>query len=300
MKTTLNLSVLILLALILSTAGCEKKAVTPQPTGPQWIVEQVGTIEGLDVPECVVIDKIDGKIYISNIVTPDEGYWIDDNDGFISQHKPDGQVEKLKWLESTTTSAVNDPKGMCIVGRKLYFNDNTKVKYISLDQPDQVGVIELEGAQKLNDLGTDGTNVWVTDTGAGNVFCISPDGSSRQIPAPEEINGITLYKGKAFGVSWGNHEIFELDPAGIKEPVPFGLADNFTALDAIEVLEDDSFIVTDFQGNKLSWISADRKTVRTLAEMTSPADVGYDRERNLLYVPQLLENNVVIFILTKK
>ena len=54
-----------------------------------------------------------------------------------------------------------------------------------------------------------------------------------------------------FGVSWTEHEIYELDPAGKKAPVAFGLSDHFTNLDAIEVLGDGTSIVSDFTGNNV-------------------------------------------------
>ncbi|MCK4999007.1 MAG: hypothetical protein KAS23_05710 [Anaerohalosphaera sp.] len=289
---------------VLLVTGCSESesdnGTVPGAWESVWKIEQIAVIEGLDLPECVAIDKANGNLYVSNVVTPDESFWVDDNNGFISQVKPDGTIKKLKWLKSTATTPIHDPKGMCILGRKLYFNDNTKIKYISLDEPGEVGVITIEGAKKLNDLATDGKSVWATDTETGKVFCISADGSIRQIPAPASINGITCYQGKVFAVSWDLHEVYELDPTGVKEPAAFGLASHFTALDSIEVLGDNSFIVTDFKGNQLCWISADRKTVRQLAELTSPADVGYDRVNNLLYVPQLLENRVVIYKLTRK
>ena len=274
-------------------SGCAKDQPVDM-AATELAVEKVVVIENLDLPECMVIDSDSGKVYVSNVVTANEGYWVDDSNGFISLMSPDGKIEKLRWLESTSAMPVNDPKGMCILNGTLYFNDNDKLKYCSLKVPRETGVISLPGAQKLNDLATDGKSIWVTDTGASKVFCVEPDGSSREIHSPDNINGITCYNGKLFAVSWDLHEVYELDPAGKEAPVPFGLASHFTALDGIEVLDDGSFIVSDYKGNKVYSISADRKTVRTLIELQSPADFGLDRENKLLYVPEMLSNRAVI------
>ena len=51
---------------------------------------------------------------------------------------------------------------------------------------------------------------------------------------------------------------------GKTPPKPFGLAAHFKSLDAIEVLDDGTFLVSDFPGNKVCTISADRKTVRKI------------------------------------
>jgi sugar lactone lactonase YvrE len=274
-------------------SGCAKDRPVDMAAA-ELALEKVAVIENLDLPECMVIDSDSGKVYVSNVVTASEGYWIDDSNGFISLMSLDGKIEKLRWLESTSAMAVNNPKGMCILDGKLYFTDNNKLKYCSLKAPSETGVISLPGAKKLNDLATDGKSIWVTDTEAGKVFRVESDGSSREIRSPEAINGITCYNGKLFAVSWGLHEVYELDPSGEEAPVPFGLASHFTALDCIEVLDDGRFIVSDYKGNKVCSISADRKTVRTLIELESPADFGLDRENKLLYVPEMMSNRAVI------
>ena len=75
----------------------------------------------------------------------------------------------------------------------------------------------------------------------------------------------------------------------------FGLAEHFVNLDAIEVLENGTFIVTDFGGNKVAAIKPDRKTVIVLAEAQSAADFGIDRQRNLIYVPMLQTNKARVY-----
>lgn len=98
-----------------------------------------------------------------------------------------------------------------------------------------------------------------------------------------------------FTVSWDLHEMYEIDTSGEQPPQPFGLADHFTNVDGIEVLDDGALIVSDCVGGQVCLISADRETVTTLAELESPAEFGIDRVRGRLYVPQLTENTTAIF-----
>lgn len=279
------------LAFVMAIAfcGCPRKG----PAG-SVAVEKVKVIEGLDLPECLVIDPDSGNIFVSNVVTPNKGYWDKDKNGFISKLAADGTILQLRWLESTDDMAIDGPKGMCIANGNLYFNDVDTLKYRSLDGTGAVGVIPIDGSVKLNDMAAAGGVIWVTDTARGKAFRIAPDGAMREIPAPESVNGITFHDGKLFAVSWGLHEVYELDPAGVKKPVAFGLADNFVALDGIEVLADGSFIVSDYKGNMLYSISADRKTITELIELESPADFAIDRENDLLYVPEMLKSRAVI------
>lgn len=191
---------------------------------------------------------------------------------------------------------------MCILDGYLYFTDNSRLMRGSLSDPAAVErVTDLEFG-KANDLATDGKLVWVSDTAEGKIFGIDPQtGTAGEIPSPPSVNGLTFHNGQMFGVSWGEHDVYELDPAGKKEPKPFGIASHFTNLDGIEVLDDGTFIVSDLKGNKVAAISPDRKTVNILVEeIESAADIGLDRERGILYVPQLYKDKVVAFKLGKK
>ena len=290
-------------ALAALLVGCtSRRAAPPGPgrTPGEWRVEELALIENLDLPECVAPDPARGVVYISNMVTATLAYWTDDGNGFISLAATDGQMKKLRWLESTSSAPINDPKGMCILKGRLYFNDNTRLMRVPLDGSALAEQIPIPGAQKLNDLVTDGEAVWVSDTGAGKVFRVEESGSRREVPAPAGVNGLACHKGLLFAVSWTLHEVYELDPAGVKPPKPFGLASHFANLDGIEVLDDGTFLVSDFKGNKVCTIAPDRKTVRTLVELETPADVGLDRGRGILYVPQVSKNRVTVFRLSRR
>jgi hypothetical protein len=265
-----------------------------------YALEEIASMEGFAIPECVV-KSMAGDLYVSNVVTDNEGYWVDDGTGFISKISKDGTLT-LRWLDSTTEAPLHGPKGMTLLKDKLYFSDNKSLRSVTILPSGKAGSVEtipLPESGHLNDLATDGQNIYVTDTELSLIYRVTPSGEHSLLPAPENINGITCHKGKIFAVSWGLHDVYQIDPKGKKAPKPFGLADHFTNLDAIEVLDDGSYIVSDFKGNKVSLISANRKKVWTLAELDSPADIGFDREKGLIYVPQLMEDRMVTFQLKK-
>ena len=275
--------------------GCKRKENNAAPSPPASVsVEMVKVIEGLDLPECLVIDPGSGDIFVSNVVTDKEGYWDNDGNGFISRLSADGEIKELRWLDSTEAMSINGPKGMCILNEVLYFNDNNTLKFCPFNEPGKVGVIVVPGAVKLNDLATDGENIWVTDTKTGNIFRIDSSENVSKVCNLEGVNGVTCAGNKVYAVSWDLHEIYEIDPEGKIEPKPFGLADKFLSLDCIEVLDDGSFIVSDWKGNMLYSISADRKTVTELKKIESAADFALDRKKGLLYVPEMLKNRALI------
>lgn len=267
---------------------------------PEWSLERVRTIEDVKVPESVLVDPTGDRVFVSNIEAVPGEYWSDDEKGFISLLTGEGTISDLRWLDSTRGKTLNSPKGMCILDGWLYFTDNSRLMRCQLDDPaESVENIPVSGAERLNDLTTDGKAVWVSDVAAGRVFRVDPDGDIKEIPSPASINGLTFHDGVFYGVSWDLHEIYELDPEGRDAPRPFGLESHFTNLDGIEVLDDGTFIVSDYMGKKVLSVSPDKK-VRVLAELECPADIGIDRKRGLLYVPQLEKDRIVVFKLERK
>jgi len=278
---------------LLAVAGCiTEKPLCLKNKGSLNAVHVV-TLEGFAYPECALYDAGSGNIFVSNIECAPEEYWVDDSRGFISLLKKDNTVHAQRWVDSRTDAPIHSPKGLTILGGHLYFADNTRLLRCTLGG--QKVEVVAAGFQKANDLCTDGSHVWLSDVGASKIYCITASGQKREIKAPPAVNGITFDGAKMYGVSWDLHEIYELDPSGKNEPVSFGLAAHFTALDGIEVLKDGTFIVSDFKGHKVCAISSDRKTVITLIELETPADIGVDREAGVLYVPQLLADKLSIF-----
>jgi len=267
-----------------------------------WTVERVGSVEGFNAPECVVVDAETDRVYVSNIVAAPGGdgsqYWAEDGTGFLSTLTPDGKIEDLHWADSHPRAVLNGPKGLCILGGVLHVADITLIHRIALKDRKPLASVRIVGAKRLNDMATDGTAVYASDTAAGKIYRYA-DNEVRVVRAPEGVNGITFGGGKMYGVSWALHEIYELDPTGKDEPKPFGLADQFAGLDGIELLDDGCFVVSDIKGGKVCVVSADRKTVRTLVTLDTPADIGLNRKAGLLWVPMLARDRVVTYRLRK-
>ncbi len=259
------------------------------------------TLDGFAAPECVVVDQDTGVAYVSNMNTPEETYWQDTGEGFISRLDRDGALDALRWVESTPAFVLNQPKGMAILDGRLYVADNTRLLSFSLSDATGEGVFHIPGAKQLNDVASWRGNVYVTDTATGKIHRVDISGGAAHetVATVEGVNGVTVRDGVMYAVSWTNHEIFEIALDGAHEPKPFGVASHFTNLDGIEVLADGSFVVSDFMGHKISVVSPDRDTVKTIYELNTPADIGIDFARNRLYVPQLESDTVVVLSLER-
>ena len=261
--------------------------------------EHLTTLSGFAQPECVVVDPASGCAYVSNINSKEETYWQDTGAGFLSRLNADGSLDTLKWQESTAEFPMHQPKGMCILNGTLYVADNTRVLSFSLPDGKDKAVYPVIGAQRLNDMATGEGKVYVTDVASGIIFRLDTRGTGNHdvVARIEGVNGITFRDGILYAVSWTLHEIYGPPPDGAAAPVPFGLADQFTNLDGIETLPDGSFIVSDFTGNKVAIISPDRRQIKTLRALSTPADIGLDPGGKRLYIPQMDSGIVVLLSL---
>jgi len=275
--------VMLALSMLPALTGCSEA----------WKAQQITATGQLAVPECTLVDAMTGKVYVSNMDTDAGEYWADDGKGSIALLAPGGTPMNLRWQVSTKEVPIHSPKGMAIFQGVLYVADNTRV--LGFPLTDAKGVKPLQGpkGRHLNDVATDGQAVYVSDTAAGVVYRMAKDGVTR-VKAPAGVNGITCFKGSLYAVSWDLHEVYQLDPTGEGDPVPMGLAHEFKTPDGIEVLDDGTILVSDMHGNRVAAIAPDRKHVYTLVGLETPADIGLDRERRLLYIPQFERDCVTV------
>jgi DNA-binding beta-propeller fold protein YncE len=61
------------------------------------------------------------------------------------------------------------------------------------------------------------------------------------------------------------------------------------------VLSDGSLVVADYGGNRVCTVSPDRKSVKTILGLDTPAILAVDLKRGLLYVPMLKQNKVFVY-----
>jgi hypothetical protein len=281
----------------LSLIACEsRRGATPASasTAAPWQLEKFPVfIDGFDSPECVAVDEKRDQIYVSNIQTKTRGYWEKDEKGFISLMEGEGMLKKLRWKDSTEQHPLNAPKGMCVCEGLLYVADIDHVMTYDL-AGEAVKRVEIPGAAMLNDAVAYKGFAYVSDTRTGKIWKLGLPLS--EIKGPPSANGLAFDAGgRMYCVSYEAHEIYQVDPNGVEEPKPLGLAGHFAGLDGIEILADGTMIVSDNKANRILSISADHKNVHRLAEVDAPADIGLDRKRRLLYVPMLYKGQVAIY-----
>ncbi|HPW44885.1 MAG TPA: hypothetical protein PKU96_00750 [bacterium] len=183
---------------------------------------------GFQNPYGVAVDPDSGSIYVSNINGP---YDSRDGNGFISKLRGDGTVDQMRYLGGESGSVtMNAPKGMAVVGGKLYAADIDKLRVFDLRKGTFLYNINF-GDYLVRHLvgiikGPDRA-LYVTDGPANIIYRIDPD---RQHEVTLFASGDFL--GEPHGIcwhpvreifmilGWASGELSHLDKIGKRQILP--------------------------------------------------------------------------------
>ncbi len=254
---------------------------------------------GLKTPESVLFDKKRDVYLISNI----NGKPHDkDGNGFVSKVTPEGDLT-LKFIESGKDGAeLNAPKGLTISDDTLYVADIDTVRKFDASTGKPLGNIVIPGATFLNDVATgkDG-QVYVTDSGltpefesngSDAIYVIKGDKPKRLTSGATlgGPNGIIAGDGGVWVSTFRSGEVYWVSDRGQKTKVmktPQG------ANDGIVATKDGRLVVSSWDGQGIYVGTPDGDFVVELSGVETPADIGYDCERQRILVPLFNKDQVV-------
>ena len=283
--------------------GSPPMPMTSTETNTTTAAQPAQITSGLQTPESVLYDADQDVYFISNI----NGQPLNaDNNGYISRVKPDTLQGDLQWIQAGKKGVtLNAPKGLAIAGDTLYVADLTTVRKFDRKSGAPKGEIPIPGSTFLNDLASDGTAVYVSDTGmkAGTGGNFEPTGTDAvwkivndkptKIAGGKDLNrpnGVEVVNGNVWVVSFGANELYQIDN-GKKTSVaklPKG------SLDGLVHLADGSFLVSSWDGKAVYRGPQGGPFTAILENINAPADIGYDTKRKLLLVPHFMDSVVSV------
>lgn len=240
------------------------------------------SISGLLSPESVVQAK-NGDLFVSEI-----NEFGKDGDGQIKKISPKGKV-------TIFAKGLDDPKGLALVGSKLYVADKTRILEVTSNGNWQVYTPETAfpfTPQFLNDLVADKRgNLYVSDSGdltsGGAIYKIATDGvvsvivdsSNPNVMAP---NGL-LFEGRdnLLSVDFSSGVLYRVNVATGKMTM---LADGFGAGDGIVKTKQGKIYVSDWK-NGYIYLSAAGKARVVKGDFNSPADIALSQDGKYLLIP---------------
>jgi hypothetical protein len=238
------------------------------------------------VPEAVLPDLQKGILYISLI---DGGGWDADGKGGIGKLSVDGKKYDGSWI-----TGLHAPKGSGIIGNRLYVADLTNVVVIDIQNGKIEKKIPVENAQGLNDITvTDKGVVYVSDSRTTKIWRIENDKPTLYLDSMQGVNGL-----KAIGddLYIGSGRLFL--KADSKKQIT-KIAEVTQGIDGIEPVGNGDFVLTAW-GGYIWYVYADGR-VETLLEThqqkKNTADIGYDPQKRIVYVPTFNAKTVAAYSL---
>ncbi|WP_299700824.1 SMP-30/gluconolactonase/LRE family protein [uncultured Pontibacter sp.] len=285
MRFIYSLSLLILTALALQ--GCSGGLFTSR--APVTLTEAWATDNTLRTPESVVYDRERNVLYVSNINQSSKDR--KDGDGFISRLSPNGDIEQLYWV-----SGLNDPKGMALQNNILYVADMDEIIAIATQTGAVLARHKADKSQMLNDVTVDNAgNVYVSDSRQGAIYLFRNGRVTHWLDTKRERpNGLLYDNNRIIVASFNSGAVRFLDTER-KEFTDW--TDKIPSADGIARVGADGYMVSNWNGEIYYVNNAGKnwKVLDTKSQKINTADIFYDEQNQLLYVPTFYDNRVIAY-----
>ena len=237
------------------------------------------------VPECVLYSPAENMLYVSNI---DGKSAEKDLNGSISKVSADGKTMTHNWAINLSA-----PKGMGIFEKKLYVADLQEIVVIDLNSGDILQRIVVPGSVFLNDVSVaaNGT-VYVSDSHTGKVHQLKNAVVSTYLENKAGVNG--LYADGTDLYLAVKDTLYKSDKSKMLSVIATGMDESS---DGIEMTSNKDFIVSCWNGIIYHIKKDGSKTVLldTREQKINAADIGFDKAKNILYVPTFFNNKVAAY-----
>lgn len=265
--------------------------VAAQTDAQRMPVKLWETAAGLITPESVLHHSADKIIYVSNI---NEKPWEKDGNGFISVLSESGEITNLKWA-----TGLDAPKGMGAVGDNLFVTNIDEVVKIDRNSGKVLARFDHPQAENLNDIAVSPEGrIFISDSKGSFIFELKGDKLEILTNSPEVkasnglcVDGKNLLAGQRNRIIAINLESMDVTT----------FISNTGGIDGLVAMGNGSYFISDWSG-KVQQVRADSEATvifDSSAEKINAADIDYDPESGIMYVPTFFHNSVTAWQLKK-
>ncbi len=298
-----NLLLLITARLMAGLVSCNapKKGSDEEAEGPVAYSGRSMRLDsaskGFQHPESVTSDGT--FFYISNLGKVMDPF-TKDGDGFIMKLDTGGNVVADRFIDK-----LDAPKGLLILGGKLYVSDVDKVKAFDLKTGAAAGEFDLtgRGTHFLNDLvKKSDTELFVSATDINKIYDLNiAEMSAEEVvvsPTPQGPNGLwyDALRKKLYVVGYvdkaqGQIGVIDLEKGGYEM-----ISDFMGSLDGVAIVEE-QLITSDWNRRALVVLDMKTKQIGSFSNpkgVKGPADFYFDKKTGEFWLPAMEESAVYI------
>jgi DNA-binding beta-propeller fold protein YncE len=243
------------------------------------------TDAALKIPESVLVDTKRNVLYVSNV---DGEPWADDHKGSIAKVSMDGKILAAEWVKG-----LRAPKGLGQAGDRLYAADLDEVAVIDIKQGAIVDHIKVPGAKGLNDIAVSSSGtVYVSDSLTQKLHAIKNGKPETLLEGLGGPNGVFTRDGALFLLD--DHALYQVENEHTLKKLAGGFDGNADGLERVNATD---FVVSCWEGiiYYVPAQGAPQVLLDTRAQKINSADIGYDAQKHLIFVPTFLKNTVVAY-----
>lgn len=261
----------------------------------------------LDTPENAYWDENSKSWFISNlggekVTLEKDGY------GWITRLNEEGKVISNRWIEG-----LDAPTGMASYKNYLYVGDRGVLVQIDIENGKIIKRIPLPGSQFVNDVAANiNGEIFISDTFTDRIYKLNLNGvievfvESRDLEYP---NGLWVDGNDLIVATWGpmtNRATFETSRLGTLKKVNLkskkissvGGGHPIANFDGI-VKYGNYFYATDWTGGRLLKISEKGNVEVVLSGFVQMADLGINKEKGIIMIPEMSKNRFIMLHLDK-
>lgn len=239
----------------------------------------------LNTPESVLYDG-QGKVLYVSLIKGDAS--AKDGEGGVAKVGLDGKIINADWI-----TGLNAPKGLGKHGNTLYVADIDEIVAIDIAKGAVIKKYPVEGATFLNDITVDASGVvYVTDSRTGKVHTLTNGTVATMLEGLKGPNGILAVKDGLYVLASGS--LLKVNNDKSTQTIAEGMD---SSTDGIEEVKPGEFVVSCWAG-VVYYVKADgskEQLFDTREAKINSADIGYDAQKKIVYVPTFLKNSVMAY-----
>jgi hypothetical protein len=249
-------------------------------------LEQQWLVEGIRTPESVLYYQQGSGAFL--FVSEIEGQPTEvDGKGGIAKVGVDGKILDQDWVRG-----LNAPKGMGVYQDNLYVTDITEVVVISISDGKVVQKIPVADSAFLNDIAVNKAgDVFVSDSQTGKVHRIRDGKVETYLSDIPSVNGLATV---GDDLIIGNDKLWRADSNKKLHLVAEGFA---AQIDGIEMTAAGEYLISCWVG-LMYYVHKDGRVELlqdSREEKINTADIGYNPEQRVVYVPNFFKNSVTAY-----